>query len=62
MVLISLRKYKIILYDMVLCLEVPPAPLAEWCAGGRPLGLPDSVAGDVNPRDGGHVCEVAARV
>ena len=47
---------------MVLCLEVPPAPLAEWCAGGRPLGLPDSVAGDVNPRDGGHVCEVAARV
>lgn len=29
---------------------------------GRPLGLQGSVAGDVNPRDGGHVCMVAARV
>lgn len=45
-----------------LTLEVPPAELAEWCTDGRPLGLPDSVAGDVNPRDGGQVCVVAARV
>ena len=29
--------------------------------GGRPLGLQGSVAGDVNPRDGGHVCMIAAR-
>ena len=28
---------------------------------GRPSGLQSSVAGDVNPRDGGYVCMVAAR-
>ena len=28
---------------------------------GRPLGLQSLVAGDVNPREGGHVCVVAAQ-
>ena len=48
---------------MGLTLEVPLSAVAfrGMVRVGRPLGLQGSVAGDVNPREGGHVCMVAAR-